>query len=136
MNYDIHKIGGIILKDKKLLVTRSKGKDVFVAPGGKVEKNETAEEALTRELKEEISIEIKKDTLKEFGTFYAPAAGKEDSMLRMDVIIVKDWEGEIAPASEIEEIIWIDSNYPKDIKIGSIFEHEVIPRLKEGNLIT
>lgn len=135
MNYDIYKIGGILIKDKKLLVSRSKNKDIFIAPGGKVEKDELPKNALIRELKEELQIDIKKDNLKEFGTFYAPAAGNESSMLRMDVFIVEDWTGEIVPSREVEEIRWIDSNYPKKMKVGSIFEHKVIPKLKQINLI-
>jgi len=135
MNYNIHKIGGILLKDKKLLVSRTRGKDFFVAPGGKVEKGETLEEALIRELEEELGITVDKNKLKKLETFYAPAAGEEENMLRMDVFIVEDWSGEIKPASEVEEIQWIDSNYPKEMKIGSIFQHEVIPKLKNISLI-
>jgi len=52
-NYDIHKAAGIIIKGRRLLVERSKGKDVFVAPGGKLELGETAIRAVIRELKEE-----------------------------------------------------------------------------------
>ena len=53
----------------------------------------------------------------------------------MNVFVVKKWEGEPSPHAEVREILWVTSNLPKDIKVGSIFEHEVIPRLKEQNLI-
>ncbi len=39
--YDIHKAAGIIIRDKKLLVERSKGKEFFIAPGGTIEEGET-----------------------------------------------------------------------------------------------
>lgn len=123
------------MKNKKLLLSRSKNKDVFIAPGGKIEEDESPENALARELQEELKIDIQKDDLEKFGMFYAPAAGNEDSMLRMDVFIVRNWDGEITPDSEIEEIIWVDSNYSKEMEIGSIFEHEVIPKLKSRSLI-
>lgn len=135
MKYDIHKIGGILIKDKKLLVSRSRNKDIFVAPGGKVKPGEDNFSALRRELREEFGIEIKREDLQKLGTFYARAAGNEDKKLKMDVFIVKSWTGEIRPASEIEEILWIDSEAAKSMKIGSIFAHEVIPRLKREDKI-
>lgn len=116
-------------------MSRSRNKDVFVAPGGKVESGEGAFETLQRELKEEFGIEIKRKNIKEFGTFYAQAAGNEDNMLRMDVFTVEDWRNDPVPSAEIEEIRWISSGIPKDMKVGSIFEHEAIPKLKSDNLI-
>ena len=53
----------------------------------------------------------------------------------MDAFFVNNWQGEPIPDNEVEEILWLTSNIPKGIKIGSIFEHEVIPRLKRMNLI-
>ena len=132
---DIHKAAGILIKDRKLLVSRSQGKDFFVAPGGKLEEGELPKEALVRELGEEFQITIAEKDLLEFGIFYAQAAGLEDKMLQMDVYIVEKWEGEIVPNSEIEEIQWITMFTAQDIKLGSIFLHEVVPRLKAKGLI-
>lgn len=49
--------------------------------------------------------------------------------------MVKSWEGEPTPNSEVEQLLWITNDVPSEIKVGSIFEHKVIPRLKELNLI-
>ncbi|MBI3627774.1 MAG: NUDIX domain-containing protein [Candidatus Sungbacteria bacterium] len=132
---DIHKAGGILIQDKKFLIVRSKGKDIFYAPGGKIEGNETPEVSLVRELKEELSIETKVTDLEFFGTYIHPVAGKENLTIEMDVYLVKNWVNEIKPDNEIEEILWIDSNPPDQLKIGSIFGGEVLPRLKQRNLI-
>ncbi|MEK7530887.1 MAG: NUDIX domain-containing protein [Patescibacteria group bacterium] len=132
---DIHKAAGVLLKDRQFLISRSKGKDFFIAPGGKVEKGEGVREALIRELKEELEINVDVNDLEEFGVFYALAAGHADKYLQMDVFIVKKWAGEIIPASEVEEIKWINSNLPADIKLGSIFQHDVLPKLKSDKLI-
>lgn len=137
-NYNFYKVGGILLKDRKLLVTRSKGKEFFIAPGGKVEEGEVAFDALKRELREELDIEIEEAHIQKFGTFYAPAAGNEQSILRMDVFIINEWYGDPKPSSEIEELAWILSQKDQNtegMKIGSIFEHQVIPKLKEMDLI-
>jgi 8-oxo-dGTP pyrophosphatase MutT (NUDIX family) len=134
-NIDIHKAGGILIKDRKFLVERSKNKTFFIAPGGSIEEGENPKQALIRELLEEFQITVTENNLEEFGTFYAQAAGQEDKYLQMDVFIVKSWQGEPTPDNEVEEILWINSKLPEGIKVGSIFEHEVLPRLKEKNLI-
>lgn len=133
MEYDIHKAGGVLLSNKRFLVARSKGKDIFVAPGGKLEADETPEQALQRELREELGIDVSLDALSPFGTFYADAAGETGARLRMDVFLVSNWQRDIAPAHEVEEVRWIDSG--DSLKLGSIFEHEVLPRLKQKALI-
>ncbi len=133
--YDIHKAAGILIQDRKLLVEKSHHKKFFVAPGGKLEKNETLRQALIRELKEEFQISVQKLDLEKFGTFSAPAAGNESQTVRMEVFLVKQWQGDIQPDHEVEQVHWINSRIPSDIQVGSIFEHEVIPRLKSMNLI-
>jgi 8-oxo-dGTP diphosphatase len=134
--YDIYKAAGIIIKDRRLLVERSKGKDVFVAPGGKLESGETPRQAVIRELKEEFQLEVAENDLEEFGTFYAEAAGSHnsDKKLRMDVFMIKN-VGEVIPDSEVEEVRWISSDIPGDIEVGSIFAHEVLPQLKARGLV-
>lgn len=135
MHYEVHKAAGIILKGGKELLVRAKGKEHFVEPGGKIDIGETAKQALIRELSEELGIEVNEQSLEKFGTFYAPAAGKEELMLRMDVFRVKKYRGEISPQSEIEELIWIGRQVPSSTKVGSIFEHNIHPRLLEEGLI-
>lgn len=132
---DIYKSAGIIIKDRKFLITRTKGKNFFVSPGGKLEKGETVIEALERELKEELDIQIDIESLEDFGNFYALAQGQEDKYIQMNVFIVKKWKGEIKPSREIEEIMWIDSNFPSNIELGSIFRHDIFPKLKNLDLI-
>jgi len=90
---------------------------------------------LVRELLEEFKIKVKVSDLEKFGTFRHPAAGQDGKMVCMEVFLVKAFSGEIIPDNEVEEVRWITSNVPKEIKVGSIFEHEVIPRLKEEGLI-
>ncbi|OHA26523.1 MAG: hypothetical protein A3C06_03020 [Candidatus Taylorbacteria bacterium RIFCSPHIGHO2_02_FULL_46_13] len=133
--YDLHKVGGILLKERKLLICRTKGKKSFIAPGGKLKKGEGVIQALQRELKEELSISVLDSDISEFGVFYAPAAEDEKNILRMDVFLVKRWEGALKPSSEIDEIAWISTNFPETMSIGSIFEHQVIPRLKQRGMI-
>lgn len=131
---DIRKAGAVLIQDRKYLVTRSAGKDFFIAPGGKLEQNETPVEALKRELQEEIQIDINTSTVEHLGTFYAEAAGKDGLMLEMFVYKVNDFEGAPEASSEVEELLWINTE-TTGIKIGSIFEHDVMPLLKQLDLI-
>jgi 8-oxo-dGTP pyrophosphatase MutT (NUDIX family) len=132
---DIHKAAGIIIRGRRLLVERSKDKTHFIAPGGSVEAGETVAQALVRELMEEFSIVVTEDSLKTFGVFYAEAAGRAGKTVRMDVFSVTAWQGEPTPSAEVEELRWITSVNEEHLPLGSIFEHEVIPRLKAANLI-
>lgn len=132
---DIHKSAGVLIRDRKLLVERSKGKEFFIAPGGSVEPGETSKEALVRELMEEFQVIVDEADLSVFGTFRAAAAGQEAKTVEMEVFTVNKWQGEPTADNEVEEVRWVTSQPEDGIKLGSIFEHEVIPRLKTANLI-
>ncbi|MBI5906505.1 NUDIX domain-containing protein [Candidatus Saccharibacteria bacterium] len=133
--YQIHKAAGIIIQDRQLLVERSFGKQFFIAPGGKVKARETPPKALIRELREEFGIETIEEDFEPFGTYYADAAGQEHLRLREDVFMVKKWIGEVAANSEVEEIAWITSSPPEEMKIGSTLTDEIMPRLKKIGLL-
>lgn len=118
---EIDKIAFIYLKDGKILSTLSKGKDTYYIPGGKREGNETDEETLIRECKEELTIDIKKDTIKYFGTFKAQAHGKTEGIIVKMTCYTADFDGELKPDSEIQEMKWLDySNL--DVKISPVDE--------------
>ena len=97
----------IYLKEGKILSTLSKGKDTYYIPGGKREGNETDEETLIRECKEELTISIKKDSIKYYGTFEAQAHGKAEGITVKMTCYMADFEGELQVNSEIQEIKWL-----------------------------
>jgi mutator protein MutT len=132
---DVYKAGGILIQNRKLLVVKSENEEMYFAPGGKIEKNETPKQSLVRELKEELAVEVDENDLEEFGTFYGIPAGQVDKVIEMSVFLVKNWKGTVVASSEIEKILWINSDLPENIKIGSIFAHKVLPLLKNQNLI-
>lgn len=103
----IDKMAWIYLKDGKILSTLSKGKDTYYIPGGKREGNETDEETLIRECKEELTISIKKDSIKYYGTFEAQAHGKAEGITVKMTCYMADFEGELEASSEIQEIKWL-----------------------------
>lgn len=50
----------VVIQNKRLLVCKNKAKNYYFFPGGHIEFNETAKEALKRELKEELGMKAKK----------------------------------------------------------------------------
>src|SRR5258708_666759 len=98
-NPKVYKAAGILIQNRKSLIARSKGKDIFYSPGGKIMKEETPVQALSRELTEELSINVAEENLEFFGTFYA-----EEGAIRIEVYMVRSWEGEITSDNEIEEL--------------------------------
>lgn len=54
-----YRVGAIIINDGKILAMHDQRSSYFYLPGGRVNLHETAEEAILRELKEELQIEAK-----------------------------------------------------------------------------
>lgn len=128
----IDKIAWIYIKDKKLLCTRSRGKEKYYSPGGKREQGESDEETLIREVKEEVSVDIKKETIQYYNTFEAQADGKEDGVMVKMTCYTAEYEGILQASSEIEEINFLDTNDMDKISLAGklIFED-----LKKKDLI-
>lgn len=132
---DIYKAAGIIIKDGKMLVERSVGKPAFIGPGGRIEPGETPKQALVRELREEFGIEVDEADLEPFGRFSADAANHPGQQVHMDAFVVKKWRGEIMLGAEVEEIMWLGAKLPDDVELGSIFAHDILPKLvQEGRI--
>jgi len=81
-NEVICKVAGIIVRNRKLLLTRTRGTDLFLSPGGKPLAGEDPEEALRRELAEETGlVTIQADY---FGRFEGISAFEPTKKIVMD----------------------------------------------------
>ena len=102
----IDKLAWIYIQDKKILSTRSCGKDTWYIPGGKREAGESDEQALMREIKEELNVDLIPTTLKHVGTFEAQAHGKPEGTVVRMTCYSANFTGDIIPSAEIEEVAW------------------------------
>lgn len=126
---EVDKIALIETKNGQILSTKSKGKTKYYIPGGKRELGETDEQTLIREIAEELSVRIKSDTIEYVGTFKAQSDGAKEGVLVKMTCYKAEYEGTLAPASEIEEMKWL--NY-KDLDIISEVDKKIFAFLKEN----
>jgi len=73
--------GLLVVENRKLLLAYSRNKQCFYLPGGKIDKGETAAEALCREISEEMNVAIEEHELKYHTHITAPAYGEEQGII-------------------------------------------------------
>ncbi|WP_243465147.1 NUDIX hydrolase [Photorhabdus temperata] len=132
MSYIIDKLAWICIKDRKLLMTKSKGKELYYIPGGKREVGEEDKDALVREIKEELSISILTDTINYVKTFDAQADKASEGIIVKVICYQSEFKGEIRASSEIEKIAWM--NYD-DKERCSLVSQLILEYLKNNELI-
>lgn len=133
--HDILKAGGLILKDRKVLLERHGGKDIYIVPGGKLEAGESAQEALIRECEEEFHIAVKEIDLEYVGKFASRATHNPDKIVQIETFIIKKWQGEITLDDGIEGIVWVNAKTMKDYNVSDIAENNILPLLLKMQLI-
>jgi len=130
---DIDKVAWLLIKDSKILSTRSKGKDTFYIPGGKREFGETDEQTLIREVKEELDVNIISESLNYYGTFSAQSHGDAAGIKVKMTCYLASYIGALTASSEIEEYRWLSSN---DIEIISPVDKLIFIDLIYQRMIT
>lgn len=128
----IDKIAWIHLVNGQVLGARSKGKSTYYLPGGKRDPGETDTDTLIREIEEELSVQIKTDTITYFGTFMAEAHGKSEGIQAQMACYFAEYNGVLSPASEIEELKWLSY---KDREQVSEVSQIILDQLHEMNLL-
>lgn len=128
----IDKLAWIELKDKSILSTKSYGKDKYYIPGGKRETGETDEQALVREIWEELNVTIDSKTLHYIGTFEAQAHGHADGIIVKMTCYSGEYSGELKASSEIEEMKWL--NYSDKDRVSEV-DKIIFDSLHQNNLL-
>lgn len=122
----------ILKKNKKLLFTKRPAKKYYGGfwefPGGKLEANETFEDAIIRELKEELGIVAKQEDLKTIDIVNHSYDNK--TFIIMNVFFLEKWLKQIKN-KEIQDYKWIsiDDKFPDNFLDGGLL---ILKRIKNG----
>ncbi|HVX24518.1 MAG TPA: NUDIX domain-containing protein [Candidatus Saccharimonadales bacterium] len=117
--------------EKELLFARAKGKSFLVFPGGKQEASETIDQALQRELQEELGTSAV--NVEKLGTVVGRTPDGRDLEMHL---YTGQLLNEPHPHSEIEEIIWISRAgvaEKSEVMTPMTLDH-VMPFLAEYNI--
>ena len=108
MSGDVIRIAAAVLLDGsgRMLLVRKRGTAWFMQPGGKIASGETPQEALLRELDEELGLRLSGDVLSPLGRFAARAANEPGCTVQAE-LFAAPVGAEVAPRAEIEAIAWV-----------------------------
>lgn len=129
---EIDKIALIKIENGKILSTKSKGKNKYYIPGGKRENDETDEQTLIREIKEELSVDIIKESIEYLGTFKAQSDGAKEGIIVKMTCYQANYIGDLKEDNEIEEIRWLNFN---DLEIISEVDKIIFKHMKDKGLL-
>jgi len=136
-NEVICKVAGIIVRNRKLLLTRTRGTDLFLSPGAP-EANHSLVRILKRRCVESL---LRRPGRSRFKPIILVALRGISAFEPTKKIVMDAYQvvvgGDPFPGHEISELIWVGGDHLKiGIGVGSVFRHSVIPALLERGLIT
>jgi 8-oxo-dGTP pyrophosphatase MutT (NUDIX family) len=131
MTARIHIAAALLLNaEGKTLLVRKRGTGAFMQPGGKIEAGERPEDALGRELKEELDIDADIAQARFLGRFSAPAANEPGFEVCCELyeILV---DAAVVPAAEIEEAVWVDADSATARELAPLTRDHVLPLYRQ-----
>jgi DNA polymerase III epsilon subunit-like protein/ADP-ribose pyrophosphatase YjhB (NUDIX family) len=122
------RIAAAIITDPtgRCLLVRKAGSTVFMQAGGKLESGESALDALSRELQEELGLELDESAAEYLGVFRAEAANEAHTLVSAAVFALET-AAEPAPHGEIEELLWIDRLDGISVELAPLTRDELLP---------
>lgn len=120
----------IVNSDNRALIVERAHDDSFMPgyfelPGGKIDFGETAEEALTREAKEEVALDV--EVVKPYSTFSYTAKQNTEHAIDIQYIVRAD-NTEVKLSDEHESYKWIGADEIENFK----FSDEMKAVIKKG----
>lgn len=117
----IHVVAAVVVDPAgRVLLVRKRGTSAFMNPGGKPEPGESPEEALIRELAEEVGLRVALDRLRYLGRFSAAAANEPGHTVEAEVYGLRVADGRVGPQQEIDEVVWIDPAEPPIVPLAPL----------------
>jgi len=127
--------GLLIVRERKLLLAYSTNKKCFYLPGGKIDKDETAVEALRREIAEEFNLQLNESELAYYTHITAPAFGENHGVIMEQDCFLLTKNAEAVASAEIGELRYFSLEeylLQANTAPGAV---RVLEILKEDNLI-
>lgn len=133
---DIYKSALLILNDDStaFLACMNKGKEHWIMPGGKIEAGETPEDALVREIQEELACNLDKESLEHITDYRGPAAGHPGVMVQIK-LYRGTMDGELTASAEIEKLGWLSKEDTNNIVASETIRTLIIPDLVRRGIL-
>ncbi|MEZ0053496.1 8-oxo-dGTP diphosphatase [Mycobacterium sp. MAA66] len=117
-------VAAVVLDDAgRLLVVRKRGTTAFMQPGGKIEPGESPADALAREVREELGVDVVAPRW--LGRHSAVAANEPGHTVDAE-LFVAHIDGMPQAAAEIAEMRWIDPGAPGSIELAPLTADAVL----------
>ncbi|VED33586.1 MutT domain containing protein [Staphylococcus warneri] len=98
--------------EDQILLVQVRHREKYYFPGGKIDEGETQLQALKRELKEELKLELSDEELSYIGTVVGKAYPQENMLTELNgyrATVPINWDN-IHTDNEITDIKWFDKN--------------------------
>jgi DNA polymerase III epsilon subunit-like protein/8-oxo-dGTP pyrophosphatase MutT (NUDIX family) len=124
----VQRIAAGIITDSagRALLVRRRGSTTFMQAGGAIERGESALDALTRELRAEIGLELDPDHTEYLGSFRADGASETDTVVRAEVFALTTAH-EFEPGGDIEELVWLEPDVPLLMELAPLTRDTLLP---------
>ena len=121
-----------VVRDRRVLMVTSRGRDVYYMPGGKIDPGETAAEAAAREAEEEVALALDPAALTELFEVRTQAHGEPDGRQVHMRVFRALTDAEPAPSGEVDAVHWVTT---ADAARCPPAGHAVLDRLAALHLI-
>ncbi|MGI8330163.1 NUDIX hydrolase [Actinomadura scrupuli] len=93
--------------DGRMLTVRARGRDLLYLPGGKREPGEQDWAALSREVREELGVDLERASFRRLGVVRAPAHDQGEGVQVRMACFTAAYTGRLSPQAEVDEYVLV-----------------------------